>query len=477
MKIRTKLGLLLFGLSAAVVAMVAVLTSVQVEKFFRQRILDELENKIQEAEFLARSRTEALNQYEKLQQFAHSAEIRLTLIAEDGTVIFESDKHESELHSLENHLYRPEIQDALRNGTGTSQRHSTTVNADMLYLAEKLRDPFSQNVIFSSAAIVRVGIPLTEVQHTLSDLRSKILIVGVAVLFLVSIVTVILSRQVTQPIAEMAKVAEQIRLGDFAQRIAVHANDELGALASTLNSMIEKLDADIAQLKKLERVRSEFLGNVSHELRTPLFALQTAIETLLHGAIDDPTVNKDFLQKALHHTERLDELMCDLIEISSIESGEMKMSFRYFDLKELLHQSVDEMRLQVEKKNIALTILDGDGNLEAYGDKERLKQVIINLLTNAIKFTDAGGTVKLSSMEANGKIQVSVQDTGCGIAPEHLTRIFERFYKVDKDRSREIVGTGLGLSIVKHIVEAHGSKVEVQSEPGEGSTFSFTLKQ
>jgi two-component system phosphate regulon sensor histidine kinase PhoR len=242
--------------------------------------------------------------------------------------------------------------------------------------------------------------------------------------------------------------------------------------------MAEKLGSDIERLNKLERVRSEFLANVSHELRTPIFSIQGFLETLLDGAVDDPGVNKEFLEKAHKHASRLNALLNDLIDISRIESGDMKMSFRYFGIAEFVRQVVDELRPQAEKKQISLTFHSGvEAAAQVYGDRDRLKQVLINLIDNGIKYTESGGSVRCSVEGDGDRCVVSVSDTGTGIPPEHTGRIFERFYRVDRDRSRQVGGTGLGLAIVKHIVEAHGSSVSVQSTVGKGSTFSFALKR
>jgi two-component system, OmpR family, phosphate regulon sensor histidine kinase PhoR len=273
-------------------------------------------------------------------------------------------------------------------------------------------------------------------------------------------------------------VARAVQDGDVGQRVSVASKDEISDLARAINDMAEKLGNDIIRLKKLERVRSEFLGNVSHELRTPIFSLQGFLETLLDGAIEDPAVNREFLEKAHKHAQRLNVLLNDLIEISRIESGDMKLSFRFFPILEFLRSMRDEMAPQAEKKGVALTVLpEIDPEELVYGDRERLKQVMINLVDNAIKYTDSGGSVAIAVRNEGGRCAVSVADTGIGIPAEHHSRIFERFYRVDKDRSRDVGGTGLGLAIVKHIVEAHGGVMKVESVPGRGSTFSFSLKR
>ena len=170
-------------------------------------------------------------------------------------------------------------------------------------------------------------------------------------------------------------------------------------------------------------------------------------------------------------------LLNDLIEISRIESGDMKMSFRYFDVTEFLESVLEEMREHAARKSITLELLaDGTAGDRVFGDRERLKQVMINLVDNAVKYTDSGGKIVCRARHEKSRVELSVEDTGCGIPQEHLPRIFERFYRVDRDRSREVGGTGLGLAIVKHIVEAHGSAVNVTSAVGKGTSFSFSLK-
>ncbi len=269
----------------------------------------------------------------------------------------------------------------------------------------------------------------------------------------------------------------RISAGDLSVQLPESGAVELRQVSKLTNQIVGNLKEDIAKLEKLERVRSEFLANVSHELRTPIFSIQGFIETLIDGAIDDPKVNREFLQKAYEHSERLNTLLNDLIEISRIESGEMRMSFRYFNISEFLTKVVEEMLPKAEKKSIKLFTSGETGELLALGDRERIRQVLSNLIDNSIKYTDEGGTIEVGCSELESHVRVYVKDNGSGIGKEHLGRIFERFYRVDKDRSRSVGGTGLGLAIVKHIIEAHNSRIEVESEPGRGSEFSFVLKK
>ncbi|MGC8594863.1 MAG: sensor histidine kinase [Candidatus Kryptoniota bacterium] len=270
---------------------------------------------------------------------------------------------------------------------------------------------------------------------------------------------------------------ERISGGDLAIELPEEGSPEFRKISRLTNQIVRNLKQDIVELKKLQRVRSEFLANVSHELRTPIFSIQGFIETLLDGAVDDKKVNRDFLEKAYRHAERLNNLLNDLIEISRIESGEMRMSFRYFDINEFLKSVVEDTKEEALKKNIALQYHNGKAETLVLGDKEKLRQVLLNLIDNAIKYTDSGGKVEVGFEEFPQFVRIFVSDTGVGIAEEHIPRIFERFYRVDKDRSRSVGGTGLGLAIVKHIVEAHRSKVDVESTPGSGSRFSFVLRK
>ncbi len=267
-----------------------------------------------------------------------------------------------------------------------------------------------------------------------------------------------------------------IRENKYSSPDEIKLGGNLIELEGEIKSMFLRTQNDIANLKKLEQVRTEFLGNVSHELRTPIFAIQGYLETLLDGAINDPKVNQIFLKKANLHTQNLNNLINDLIDISMIESGKMRMSFRYFNVKEYLDSIVNEMRPLAEEKKLELILNDIRPNLQLFGDKDRLKQVLVNLISNAIKYTDKG-RIDLFVAEESKYGKIIVKDTGSGISEEDLSRIFERFYRVDKDRSRAVGGTGLGLAIVKHIIDAHSSKIEVNSELGRGSEFSFKLKK
>ncbi len=275
---------------------------------------------------------------------------------------------------------------------------------------------------------------------------------------------------------DISGTISNIRKNVFLSADEIVLQKNLGQLQKEIKLMFEKAKTDIDYLKKLERMRTEFVANVSHELRTPIFAIQGYIETLLNGAIDDEKVNHYFLEKANQHTLNLNNLLNDLIDISMIESGEMRMSFRYFNANEFLQSIVNDSQLLAEEKNLKLIFHPAKNSLQVFGDKAKLRQVLVNLITNAVKYTEEGN-VEVLVTEEGRFARIIVKDTGIGISEEDMNRIFERFYRVDKARSRSVGGTGLGLAIVKHIIDAHSSKVEVNSTPGIGSEFSFLLKK
>lgn len=236
---------------------------------------------------------------------------------------------------------------------------------------------------------------------------------------------------------------------------------------------------EIKKLKDLEAFRREFLGEVSHELKTPIFAVQGFIHTLMDGAMEDEKVRMKFLKKAMKNADRLSSLVQDLLIITQAESGEMEMKIRKFSIYELVCDVLDslEHKFTKKKRNISYKInTNGLENIQVLADRERIQQVLTNLIDNAIKYGAPKGEVIISLEKSNNKLLTSIKDNGPGIDQEHLNKIFRRFYRVDKSRSREKGGTGLGLAICKHLLKMHGEQITVQSKVGEGTTFTFSLK-
>ena len=231
---------------------------------------------------------------------------------------------------------------------------------------------------------------------------------------------------------------------------------------------------DITEIRRLETVRQDFVANVSHELKTPLTSIKGFVETLLEGALDDKENNRNFLKIIQDHSERLDSLVNDLLSLSHLESKEITLKKTSFNLKQQVEGVISGFRSQLKKKDIEIKNELPLG-ISVVADKNRLEQVVTNLIDNAIKFNKEKGSVRIHSEEINGKVKITVEDSGIGIPEKDIPRIFERFYRADKARSRELGGTGLGLSIVKHIVELHGGSVGVESTEGFGSKFWFSL--
>jgi two-component system, OmpR family, phosphate regulon sensor histidine kinase PhoR len=273
--------------------------------------------------------------------------------------------------------------------------------------------------------------------------------------------------------AEKQVLGYELKLGGLSERwIQLNAAAIFGSDGQKQGTIL--VFHDLTRLKQLERTREEFVANVSHELRTPLSLIKGYVETLLDGAKDNPEVETKFLQTIQRNSERLQLLIEDLLTISELESGRLKMNLQSVRLQPLVEKVFEDFKSQARAKKVALA--NQMPELEAQADVDRLQQVLGNLVGNAIKYGRSEGQIQITGRAVNGgAIEVCVQDDGPGIPAEALDRVFERFYRVDKARSREQGGTGLGLSIVKHIVQSHGGKVWAKSELGKGTAFFFTL--
>jgi two-component system, OmpR family, phosphate regulon sensor histidine kinase PhoR len=254
------------------------------------------------------------------------------------------------------------------------------------------------------------------------------------------------------------------------QKSIEEVSEDVQTWASQRKDEIEVLQAN-------EQFRKEFLMNLAHELRTPIFSVQGYVDTLLGGALTDETVNVKFLTNASKSIDRLVRLVDDLDEISKLESGKIPVIQETFSIQELTKDVYEELSLKAKAREVHLLFKKGtEGAIFVTADKQKIKQVLVNLVENAIKYGNDGGSITTGCYDTDGKhVYIEVSDDGPGIAEEHLPRIFERFYRADRSRSRTIGGTGLGLAIVKHIIEAHGQTVNVRSKPGVGSSFGFTL--
>ncbi|MGB2364413.1 MAG: sensor histidine kinase [Flavobacteriales bacterium] len=252
---------------------------------------------------------------------------------------------------------------------------------------------------------------------------------------------------------------------------------DLDKVDEDVDQMINERQREIEELKSMESFRREFLGNVSHELKTPIFNIQGYIHTLIDGAIRDENVNMQYLQRSSKSVDRMINIVEDLEMISKIESNQLELEFTRWDIVEYIQELFDILEMKAKKRSVSLSINNQSTNNFVEADRDKISQVLINLIENSIKYGNEGGHTKVRLFEMGENLLIEIADDGAGIPAEHLPRLFERFYRVDKSRSRSAGGTGLGLSIVKHIIEAHRQTINVRSTENVGTTFSFTLKK
>lgn len=308
---------------------------------------------------------------------------------------------------------------------------------------------------------------------------NMLFVVGVSS-FIVSFFLVLYAIEllVYREVNKMYQTIRKLKIRDFniSRKSVIKNSNPFKKLNDEIFVYVAKKQKEIEELKRLEIFRREFLADVSHELKTPIFAAQGFIHTLIDGAVDDETVRDKFLAKAAKSLDGLDALVKDLVELSQLETGEVKMHFERVDIHHLTLELIEQLEPVARAKRTVFRIkTDRPGAHWVKADPRRISQVIINLLENAVKYGNEQGRVIVTLEDDKKHVQVAIRDDGPGIPPEHLSRIFERFYRVDKSRSKERGGTGLGLAIVKHILNAHKAKITVKSQMEKGTTFSFKL--
>jgi signal transduction histidine kinase len=309
--------------------------------------------------------------------------------------------------------------------------------------------------------LARVG----ETFRFLMDFWWQFLLAGALAAGIALVVARWLARGMTQPLRDMAAAAHRMETGDYTTRVHTRSRDEVGQLATAFNRMS-------AELQNLEQSRRDLVANVSHELKTPIAAIRAHLENLLDG-VEQP--DPKTLQVMLSQTERLGRLIEQLLELSRLESGDLPLLREETALAPLVSQVLSE--IEVARSDCGV-VVESELPIDlppVDADRERVHQVLFNLVDNAVRFTPSGGAVTVSAQRHNGSVEVRVADTGVGIRPEHLPRLFERFYRADPARSREDGGTGIGLAIARSVVEAHGGHIRAESELGEGSVFTFDL--
>jgi two-component system phosphate regulon sensor histidine kinase PhoR len=273
---------------------------------------------------------------------------------------------------------------------------------------------------------------------------------------------------------------KQIKKKDFSvtpRKQLVEKENPIELLKKELNVYVATKEGEVQDLKKAAKYRQEFLADVSHELKTPIFAAQGFVHTLLDNPDEDLEIRMKFLEKAAKSLDGLDNLVQDLLTVSQIETGAIKIEKKKINLRPLIEEIFEQVEAKAKKRDVKLKLIAPKGEIQVKADTQRISQVIMNLVVNAIKYGNEKGLVQIIITEKKKAYTISVVDNGPGIPDEHLHRIFERFYRVDKSRAKNSGGTGLGLSIVKHIVQAHNSKISVQSEENKGTRFEFKLEK
>ena len=324
--------------------------------------------------------------------------------------------------------------------------------------------------IYSGQTLTGVLVYISQVQEiyeSLRDIQLKMLVWLIVVLVSVLLMNILVLRTITRPIGELSEGISRMSRGDLSARVNVRGRNEFSELAAAFNSMSERLE-------QLDKTRSQFVSNASHELKTPLSTMKILIETLLYQDPIDQGMTKEFLTDVNKEIDRLNRIVSDLLTLVKIDSGSTQLNRTEVNIGDLLQEQVRRLSPLARENGIELDCAVKD-SLEVSGDMLKLQQVIYNVIDNAIKYTGRGGEVHCSLARTGRKAVIRVADTGVGIPEEDLPHIFDRFYRVDKARSRETGGTGLGLSIVKQTLQMHGGDISAKSTFGKGSTFTIEL--
>lgn len=352
----------------------------------------------------------------------------------------------------------PLLQTALAGSSGFSS--SVTRDGEPLRL---YASPFSSAF---NARVIVIGRPTADIVNALAAFRRVLLILAGAVILLAAIGGLLLADRALKPVDRITRAARDIGERDLSRRVDVRTQDELGRLAATLNGMIERLEVAFGRQR-------QFTADASHELRTPLAVIQ-AESTLALEKERTPDEYRKSLELVAQETEYMASIIGKLLFLARSDAGKEPLSIEPVGLKSMLQELEADVQALAREKELQLDLEQMD-DLTVRGDRVKLRQLFLNILQNAVRYTPGGGRITVSLEKRDNTAMVSIADTGVGIAPEHLPHIFERFYRVDKARSRAEGGTGLGLSIAKHIAEAHGGRIDVESHVGKGSTFRVSL--
>jgi len=316
--------------------------------------------------------------------------------------------------------------------------------------------------------------PIEGIERTFAQMRETILWATLVGVVLSTAMVSYLSWSISRPLQKIERTAAEIGRGNYAERVRVNVADEIGDLAKTINTLAEKLERVEQERRRLDMIRNDFLANVSHELRTPLTAIQGFLEALQDGLVEEEEARQRYYAVMYAETVQVNRLVDDLMDLMKLENNEITLSKHPVDAAELIRRVAATFEQEAAEKGLAIEVQVQSGLDKLYADRDRVAQILKNLVKNAVKFTDEG-TVRIAANQEGDWIRLTVADTGIGIAAEDLDRVWERFFKVDRGRSKKNKGTGLGLAIVKELVERHDGSITVESEPGQGSVFTVWL--
>ncbi|MBS5545643.1 MAG: GHKL domain-containing protein [Lachnospiraceae bacterium] len=386
---------------------------------------------------------------------------RLTVIDLDGTVVADT---QAQMDEMDNHLDREEIQDALEKGSGYARRRSDTLDEGMLYVAYRSKN---------ADVILRAAVPYSGFQQYLPlffPASALSLLVAVVGSF---IVTTRLVSSITKPLQDISKEMLKVK-GDYTELNFEHCQyPEINVIADTTMKMSKNVKDYLNQIEKERMIRQEFFSNASHELKTPITSIQGYAELLESGMIQDESTKADFASRIKKEAVRMTGLINDILMISRLEAKEAEVTFSDVRVSVLLEEIIDSLKPQAAEAQVFVHV--DCQPLMIHANLQQMRELLTNLISNAIKYNRPGGQVWINIRETDGQMVIRVKDNGVGIPSDSLDRIFERFYRVDKGRSRKQGGTGLGLSIVKHIVNFYHGTIHVSSEPDMGSEFTVFL--
>lgn len=387
---------------------------------------------------------------------------RITIIDNDGSVLADSETGNPE--TMENHKNRKEVKEAFQNGFGTKVRNSSTIKGSMMYAA--YCSPTQHKVI-------RISIHHDVITDLMKMMVPSIAISLLLALSVAGVLTNKFAASVTKPILEISHKLEGIYDEKIDFNFPHYQYDELNIIARTTTDMSKSVQDYIRKLEKEKTIRQEFFSNASHELKTPLTAIRGYAELLQSGMASDTQMQKEFLGRIHSEVEEMTSLINDILMISRLETKELMPTKEMLCVKSVAEEVKKTLKPLADENNVSLEIHCCDEFV--YMDRSHLQGILSNLMGNAVKYNRPGGFVQTDITMDSTSLSIRVEDSGIGIAKEDQKRIFERFYRVDKGRSKRVAGTGLGLSIVKHVTEFYGGCVSVESQSGVGSTFLVQL--